>query len=245
MARHARHERRAFHALQWLRRSSVFSIVFAAVVGTSGAAAYQPGSRVTHRGYEVPVVTAGSGFTVWRSGFASYGVVLKSRESRRDAREVRIQVTLLDGHQRRLGSDVNILTRLSANRLFYFGGTIAFSGGRPATLKTLISVGWTSPRIQRLPQITTSSVRNLPGVGVSVQGEVKNTSLTLLDRDALISVVAFDQRGRVRGGGSDLLLSKTSVPPGSTRRFRVFVFGLTKSSIARVSVSIEPRLSSP
>jgi hypothetical protein len=198
------------------------------------------------------VVVTDSGLTQVPNGFdsgteISYGLVLVNRSQDEDAREVEVDVNLLDAAGNAVASDAQfLLGGISAGTTFYLGGFASTDDSTAVThLSTFVKVAESTPRALVPPAVT--NVRLSPdesdGSAV-VNGDVTNEGTTNLSSFAEISAVFFNSAGKVIGGG--LTFPPFDLPPGAQTAFEIDTSpGPQASAVSQVKVSVDPDYGSP
>jgi hypothetical protein len=181
---------------------------------------------VTRRLVPASVVVTKSGLTqtpdTYDSGTTiSYGLVLVNRSQDESARDVEVDVNLLDAAGNAVAADTDyIIGGIPAGATYYVGHEVFTNGPTAVThLAASIKVGDSKPQSPVMPVVTNLrlSADQYDGTAI-VDGDVTNEGQADLNAYAEISAVFFDSAGDVIGGGSTL--PPFALPPGAQTALR-------------------------
>jgi len=179
----------------------------------------------------------GSGTTI------SYGLVLVNRSRNVDARDVEIDVNLLDAKGNAVAADKDfLLGGIPAGATYYFGNQVGTNDATTVTrVAAVIKVGHSAPRSLVAPVVTNLrlSADQFDGSAV-VDGDVTNEGTKDLSQFAEIDAVFFNSAGNVVGG--DAIGPPFSLPPGAQTAFEIDTGpgGPQASGVSQVKVSMDP-----
>jgi hypothetical protein len=173
----------------------------------------------------------------------SYGLVLVNRSHDQDARDVEIDVNLLDSKGNAVAADKDfLLGGIPAGATYYYGNQIGTNSPTTVTrVAAVVKVGHSAPRSLVAPVVTNLrlSADQFDG-SVVVDGDVTNEGTKDLSEFAEIDAVFFNSAGDVVGG--DAVGPPFSLPPGAQTAFEIDTGpgGPQASGVSQVKVSMDP-----
>jgi hypothetical protein len=187
---------------------------------------------------EAEVVVDEAGFSQADQS-VGYGLVLENRSKSDDATDVELTINLVNKGGVIVGTETEYINVIPAGERYYAGGTSYLSGDDQAQrIEPSVAVGSSAAAAYKLAPV--SNVRFSPieySDGIEVVGQVRNDYSQPLSSFAKIGVVAFDDAGRVVGGGFTFL--DADLQPGRSASFSMSSYEIDASKVSRVEATVD------
>jgi hypothetical protein len=221
-------------------------------VSCKGLAAKTRTFIVKRRLTPASVTVVKSGLTQVPDGYdngttISYGLVLVNHSQDEDARDVEVDVNLLDAAGNAVASETKYISGgIPAGDTYYVGDQVFTNDATTVSrLAAFLKVAESKPRSLLAPPVTNLrlSADQLDG-SVVVDGDVTNEGTQQLSGLAQIDAVFFNSAGNVVGGG--YTYPPFALPPGAQTAFEIDTWpnGPQASHVSEVKVSVEPNYGS-
>jgi hypothetical protein len=196
-------------------------------------------SQPTATAEQATVTVVDAGFTRQNGDtpMIAYGVVLENTSKVADALDLSVTVNFLDPSGTVMQTEGTTIGVIPAGWRYYLGGTSSPARSDKTTkIETTVVVGSSVAAQYQMPKATNVRLSDDGFGNVTVRGVITNPYSVPMSSDAAISVVCFNARGKVIGGGQASL--NNDVPIGSRAGFEAYMFAIKSAAVKSLKVTM-------